>query len=261
VLFVVVASCGRQAAPSAVPAPNCAPLPVASTEPVRNNTKLQAELLDRPLAKATLSFAAPELGEHVPLTDPRSYRVRVSSDAIGPEVVGLELALDAGRPRHLSLAEPTIALGDLLSADAELLPGAHWLFAAPVLASGLVPRTAPGGPSAALARRFFVGKTPDEAAGPSGAVWLRKPEGSYNGAKNSESVLFDAFVFSALGTPLDTPSTITLASPAVTGQLQLVSPFVLREVPSGVYQVSVSALAASTSTTQFTVNRELAGGS
>jgi hypothetical protein len=213
----------------------------------------------RPLSPASLQFAAPELGEHVMSADPRSFRVHVVTDAVGPGVIGIDLALDAGRPRRSPLAETEIALGELLSEGAELMPGAHWLFAAPVLASGLVPRAASGG--AAKARRFFVGKTSDEAAGPSGAVWLRKPEGSYNGPKGSESMLFDAFVFSALGAELDTPCTITLRSPAVSGQLRLASPFVLHEVPSGVYEVSVSATAASTSTTLFTVNRELVGGS
>ncbi len=261
-LFVVVLSCSGHAAPNAAaPALNCAPAPVSSAEPLRNSTKLQADPLDSPLSKVRLQFATPELGEHVMIADPRSFRVTVSSDALGPDVIGLELGLDAARPRRLSVAEPTILLGELLSADVELGPGAHWLFAAPVLASGLVPRAAAAGPRAAQARRFFVGKTPDEAAGPSGAVWLRKPEGSYNGTKNSQSLLFEAFVFSALGAAIDTPCTITLRSPAVSGQLQLASPFVLREVPSGLYEVTASALGALTSTTHFTVNRELAGGS
>ena len=51
--------------------------------------------------------------------DPRSYRVRVVSDAVGPEIIGLELSLDAGRPRSVSLAEPTITLGELLSEDVD----------------------------------------------------------------------------------------------------------------------------------------------
>lgn len=195
------------------------------------------------------------------LADPRSYRVRVIVDAIGPDIIGLELGLDAGRPRRVSLAEPSIALGELLSADAELGNGAHWLFAAPIAASDLVPRAVAGGARAAQARRFFIGKTPDEAAGASGSVWLRRPDGSYNGVKNGGSVLFEAFVFSALGAALDTPSTITLESVAVRGQLRLASPFVLHDVPSGLYEVTASATAASTRTTHFTVNRELAGGS
>lgn len=262
-LFALAASCSGHAAPQAsVPASNCAPpAPIASEAPVPNSTPLRADLLDSPLSAANLYFAAPELGEHLMNADPRSYLVHVISDAAGPELIGLDLALDSGRPRRVSLAEPTIALGKLLSEDAPLAPGAHWLFAAPVLASGLVPRAAAGGPRAAKARRFFIGKTPDEAAGPSGAVWLRKPEGSYNGPKQSESVLFDAFVFSALGVQLDVPCTLSLRSPAVSGQLSLASPFVLHEVPSGVYEVTVSASVAATSTAHFTVNRELAGGS
>lgn len=233
---------------------------VVTAEPVQNSTQLRVDRLDSPLSAARVSFAAPEPGEHLLNADPRSYRVRVVSAAVGPEIIGLELSLDAGRPRSVSLAEPTITLGELLSEDATLATGAHWLFVAPVLASGLVPRSVSGGPRAAKARRFFIGKTPDEAAGPSGALWLRKPEGSYNGPKRSESVLFDAFVFSALGAELEAPCTISLRSPAVSGQLSVSSPFAVHEVPSGVYEVKVSAAVASTSTAHFTVNRELAGG-
>jgi hypothetical protein len=260
VLIVLVASCSRHAAPNAaVPDSSSALAPPPSAEPVRNSTKLQADLLDSPQSAASLYFAAPELGERVVAADPRSYRVHVIA-AARPDVIGLELSLDAGRPRRLSLSDSTMALGELLSADAELTPGEHWLFAAPVAASGLVPRAGADGPRAAKARRFFVGKAAGEAAGPSGAVWLRRPEGSYNGANNADSVLFDAFVFSALGTQLDSPCTISLESPAVNGQLRLPSPFVLREVPSGVYEVNVNAADVATSTTQFTVNRELPGG-
>jgi len=218
-------------------------------------------VLESPLSKASLYFAAPELGAHITSADPRSYRVHVISDALGADVVGLDVALDSGRARRVSVTDPTIALGELLSADAELTAGAHWLFAAPVLASGLVPRTAPGGPRTARARRFFVGQSGSDAAESNGAVWLRKPEGTYNGVKDSEAVVFDAFTFSGHGTQIDTPCTIILRSPAVNGQLQLGSPFVLRNVPSGTYEVVASAASARASTTRFTVNRELAGGS
>jgi hypothetical protein len=236
-------------------------VPAPSAQPARNSTKLRGEVLDSPLSNANLDFAAPEPGEHVTIAEPRSYRVQMKIDAAEPHIMALELSLDAGRPRRLSLTQSTIALGELLSADADLSPGVHWLFAAPVAASGLVPRVASDGPRVAKARRFFVGKTRDDSASFTGAVWLRKPEGTYNGAKSGESVVFDAFVFSALGNQLDTPCTITLESPAVSGQLQLASPFVLHEVPSGLYQVNVNAMAAASSTTRFTVNRELAGGS
>jgi hypothetical protein len=231
---------------------------VASAPLVQNSTKLRAETLESPQSQSALSFAAPELGEHLLLEDPHGFRVRLSRDALGTEVVAIEVSLDAGRPRRLSLAEPSITLRDLLSEDVELSKGSHWLFAAPVLASGLVPRERPGGARVAKARRFFVGQSAGEAAGPSGAVWVRKPEGSYNGSKNSDSVVFEAFAFSALGEPLDAPCAITLRSARVSGQLQLASQFVLHDVPSGVYELNASALGAST-TTHFTVNRELGG--
>jgi hypothetical protein len=236
-------------------------VPAATAQPVPNSTQLRAEPIHSPQSQTALAFVAPDLGEHLLLAEPRSYRIRLSGEALGPDVVALEVSLDAERPRRLSLAEPSITLGELSSEDSALAPGSHWLFAAPVQASGLVPRARSGGRSVAKARRFFIGQSADEAAGPSGAVWLRKPDGSYNGAKNADSLLFDAFVFSALGEPLDAPSTITLRSPQVSGQLQLPSPFLVHEVPSGVYEVSVSAASASTRTTHFTVNRELGGGS
>lgn len=260
--FLVIAACNPEAQPNAAaPLPTVAPTPLASVEPIRNSTKLEADTLESPLSKSSLYFAAPELGAHITTGDPRAYRVHVISDALGPEVVGLEIALDSGRARRVSVTEPTIALGELLSADAELTPGAHWLFAAPVLASGLVPRIYPGGPRTARARRFFIGKTGSDTAESNGAVWLRKPEGTYNGAKDSRAVVFDAFTFSGHGTQIDTPCTITLRSPTVSGQLQLGSPFVLRDVPSGTYEVVASAASARASVTRFTVNRELAGGS
>ena len=259
-LLVVVVSCNRQVQPTAaVPAANCAPAPVISAAPM-NNTPLQAEVLESPVSQASVHFGAPELGVHLTVADLRSYRVRIETDAAGPDIIGLDVALDEGRPRRVSVSEPTIALGQLLSEDAELTPGGHWLFAAAVVASGRVPRSPLGGARAATARRFFIGDTRDEAAGPSGAVWLRKPEGTYNGAKANEAVLFDAFTFSALGTPSATPCTITLRSASLSGQLRLASPFALHEVPSGVYEVGASASTARPSATHFIVNRELSGG-
>jgi hypothetical protein len=114
-------------------------------------------------------------------------------------------------------------------------------------------------PRAAIARRFFIGKAPPGEAGPSGAVWLRKPEGTYNGPQNAGRVLFDAFVFSAAGTPLDVTCTIGLRAPGVTGALRLPAPFSMQDMPSGDYDVDVSAPSARAVTSRFVVNRELAG--
>lgn len=224
-----------------------------------NDTGLASEPLDSPRSQVSLSFAKPDLGQHLTLEEAPRYRVLVVADALGPDIVGVELALDAGRPRRLSNRELTLTLGELLSEDAELTPGAHWLFAAPVAVSGLVPVVAAGGARAAKARRFFVGNSASDAAAGSGAVWLRKPEGSYNGG-NGQAVTFDAFAFSALGAPIDAPCTITLRSPKVNGRLRLASPFALHALPSGLYEVSVSAPAAPTSISYFTVNRELGEG-
>jgi len=263
VLFSLPLSCGGQVAPTAtVPASSGAPAPApvtSATEP--NTTPLRAQVLETPQSASSLAFAAPELGQHLSLAEARELRVQFERYSGGAEIVGLDVSLDGGRPRRLPLSVPSVALAELLSEDATLEAGSHWLFAALVSASGLVPHAASGGARVAKARRFFVGQVAEEAAGPSGAVWLRKPEGTYNGEKNSSSLLFDAYVFSALGEPLEAARTITLRSPQVAGRLQLTSPFTLLEVPSGAYEVSVSAAGAATRVSHFTVNRELGGGS
>lgn len=258
-LFAAALACAGQELPSVpVKAPKGARAPVVHEAPAQNSTALRAEALESPVSGVTLSFVAPELAERVLLAEPRDYRVRLISDG-APDVTEIELGLDSGRPRRLPLSQLTITLAELISDDVPLRPGSHWLFAAPVLASGLVPRAASGAPRIARARRFFVGKAADEAGVASGAVWLRRPEGSYNGPKNSESVIFEAFAFSALGAPTEEPCTIALRSPEVSGQLRFASAFLVHDLPSGVYEVSTSAPAAPTSNTQFNVNRELGG--
>ena len=262
VLLVAVAACDRQAQPAiAAPPASCQPLPGASassSEPL-NSTALTAEPLLSPSSKASLRFTAPQLAEEISLPDPRKFQVEWASDFADTDALGIDIALDTGRPRRLPQTRSAILLGELCAVDAELAPGAHWLFAAPVSASGLVPRLAPGMPRAAIARRFFVGKAPRGEVGPSGAVWLRKPEGTYNGLQNAESVLFDAFVFSAAGTPLDATCTIGLRAPGVTGALRLPAPFSVQDMPNGDYDVDVSAPSARPVTSRFIVNRELGG--
>lgn len=193
------------------------------------------------------------------VAEPRSYRVSLRVGGLGPDIAALELSLDGGRPRRLSPTEPSISLGELSSEDQELRGGSHWLFAAAVLTSGVVPRIEGSQRRAAMGRYFFVGKSADEAPA-SGTVWLRKPDGSYNGAKSSQSVLFEALYFLADGAPTGFRCSIALHSPKVNGELLLDSPFLLYDLPSGVYEVNASALSA-TSSTRFTVNRELGGGS
>ncbi len=226
---------------------------------VANGTPLLAEPLQSPTSAVRLSFAAPELGEQIPLTALGEFQVKLAFDAAGVEGARIEVALDGGRPRRLTAPLPTIALSQLLAADAELRPGAHWLFAAPVLSSGLVPRGAAGAPRTAVARRFFVGKREASDSGPTGALWLRQPEGTYNGQAAAQAVLFDVYVFSATGAPQDLPYTVALHGPSVSGELRFPSPFSVHDVPSGDYGVLVSAATATPVSARFTVNRELGG--
>jgi hypothetical protein len=261
---VACSACGPQVPSSgAVSAANCQPLPGTSASSalpvVPNGTPLLAEPLPSPTSAVRLSFATPELAEEIPVEALSSYPVRLVCDAAGKEGTWIEVALDGGRPRRLAAPLATIALGQLVAVDAQLTPGLHWLFAAAVLDSGLVPRTAAGLPRAAVARRFFVGKRLSRESGPTGALWLRRPEGTYNGPATAHQVLFDVFLFSAPGAAQDLPYTVSLRGPTVSGELRFASPFAVYDVPSGDYEIAVSAATAMPLSTHFVVNRELGG--
>jgi hypothetical protein len=239
---------------------------VASADAPLNSTPLLAHTLDAPISNMSVGITHPDLGEVIPSADAAHYDVRLAIDVpeADPLVAGVpeieaffvEVALDGERPRRLTRARPSVALGELLRADAVLSEGEHWLFAAPVPARG-VPRRAPGVPRSAVARRFFLGRVPEDRSGPSGAVWLRSPTGTYNGPNSG--LLFDAFAFSATGAALEAPCTIALSGPGAAGELRLLAPFLTSELASGDYEVKVSAPAASPVSVRFTVNGELSG--
>jgi hypothetical protein len=239
---------------------------MASADAPLNSTPLLAHTVEAPLSNMSVGITHPDLGEVIPAAGAARYDVRLAIDVAeaDPLVVGVpeleafsvEVALDGERPRRLTRARPSVALGELLRADAVLSEGEHWLFAAPVPARG-VPRRASGGPRSAVARRFFVGRVPDGRSGPSGAVWLRSPAGTYNGPNSG--LIFDAFAFSATGAALETPCTIALSGPGASGELRLPAPFLTSALASGDYLVMVSAPAASPVSVRFTVNSELSG--
>jgi hypothetical protein len=261
VLLIAVAACDRQAPPPrALPAANCAPLPSAIPNLPANSTSLRTEPAPSPRAALELSIVSPALGELVTAADPGAYPVRLALSGALDDVSGIEVTLDAGRPRRLAHGRSAVSLNELLPADSALSQGTHWLFAAPVSASGLVPRRASDGLRVALGRRFFVGQVPSAEAGPSGAVWLRTPEGTYNGARKADRVLFDAYAFSATGALLDAPCTVLLRGPGASGEMRLMSPFFALELASGEYEATLSSASAAPSSTRFTVNRELGGG-
>ncbi|MET0791202.1 MAG: hypothetical protein ABW061_06740, partial [Polyangiaceae bacterium] len=143
---------------------NCQPLPAAgaSASPdaaaILNDTQLVAEPEASPSSKASLRFGTPELGQEIAIEAGPTFEVRLVRDGAGEEAALIDVALDGGRPRRLSASQSSLPLGQLVAADAQLGPGPHWLFAAPVLASGFVPRPAPALPRAGIARRFFIGK-------------------------------------------------------------------------------------------------------
>ena len=210
-------------------------------------------------ANASLRIEAPAPGELLPLARPGGYEVRLTESGGWAGSDGIDLSLDGGRPRRVSATRATVTLGELAASDDALGPGAHWLFAAPVSAGGLVPRPSPHAPPVAVARRFFIGGPSADAGTQTGATWLRKPEGTYNGPKQAAQILFDACAFSPSGDLLDVPLVFTLRGPGVTGELALPAPFVVKNVPSGDYEVRVSGPSLPAASLRFTVNREIGG--
>lgn len=255
VLFIAVSACGRSAEPARVIPKQTAGASSGAALASTNSTPLSGGPLETPIAAFTLRFASPGFGEQIAVAAPRVYEVRVElgdSQVLPPSI---EVALDGGRPRRLSPAQSAIALGQLLGAGEELSPGEHWLFAAPVLDSGLVPRASPAAPRGAIAQRFSIGV--GGGSGSKGVIWLRKPEGTYNGRQRAELILFDAYVFAADGSALRATPVISVRGPGVQGELRLPAPFALAEVPSGDFEVRANLASLAEVSTRFTVNREL----
>jgi hypothetical protein len=221
-----------------------------------NTTGLGIDASATPISPASVSFVAPTAGEHIAASNARSYEVRWTSQHLDADSGVLEIALDSARPRRLLASSSQVTLGLLLPVAEELGAGEHWLFAAPVTASGLLASVAPGAPRSAVALRFVIGAGAPSAG--SGVVWLRRPEGTYNGA-SAEHVLFDAQAFDANGTALATPCTFYLRGKR-SGELGFPGAFWANSLASGDYEISASAANAAPSPTQtITVNAELGG--
>jgi hypothetical protein len=238
-------------------APSAKPLPEVSVphENPHNNTGLAVEPLVTPISEASIRIAQPSPHAQILLAAARSYDVHWSAEHLDSDSLGVDIAVDAYRPRRLPASQSLIKLGLLVPAGAELAAGEHWLFAAPISASGLVPQPAAGAPRAAVAVSFSIGDAaPTEPI--KGAVWLRKPEGTYNGP-SSERVLFDALAFSADGAPSAASCVIQLGGSGA-GQLDFPAPFSVLALPGGEYQISATASGVAASTARaFTVNPEL----
>lgn len=219
-----------------------------------NSTGLELEPVTIPISPASVRVDAPQSGDHVALAAARDYSVHWSSEHLDADALGIDVALDAYRPRRVAANETVIALGTLVPAGEELLAGEHWLFAAPIAASGLVPSRAANGPRSAVAVRFVVGDASSNGA-PSGVIWLRKPEGTYNGP-SSEHVLFDAHAFGADGKPAPFSATLSLHG-KTQGALSFSAPFSVRTLASGDYDVSLAAQGFAPITRAFTANADL----
>ena len=211
------------------------------------------------MSPAVVRFVSPRAGERVPLGEARRYDVRWASERLDPDGLGIDIALDAHRSRRLPTSQSVITLGLLVPAGEELAAGEHCLFAAPISAAGLVPRRAEGAARSAVALRFLLGEVAASAVTPGGAIWLRKPEGTYNGS-SAEHVQFDAQVFAEDGAPLSAPCALHVRG-ALSGDLSAVpAPFSALALKSGDYEISASALGAAPAPARlFTVNAELGG--
>lgn len=202
-----------------------------------------------------MRFVAPLAGERIAQDQVQSYELRWSSEQLDADALGVDIALDGNRPRRLPVAQSSTPLSSLVPVSEVLSPGRHWLFLAPVAASGVIPRRAADGSRSAVAVQFRVGAGPETSAG-KGALWLRKPEGTYNGSA-SEHVLFDAQAFAESGSPVAEPCTFLLRGPA-SGELALPGPFSVPALASGDYEIQpVASGFESFPPRRFTVNAEL----
>ena len=236
-------------------------MPAAASEAQavpRNTLGIEIAQLVAPISQASVRFVTPSANERVALGDARRYEVHWSSEQLDPDALGIDVALDAERPRRVPAAQSALPLGELLPAGEELTAGVHWLFAAPISASGLVPRRAEGAPASAVAVRFQLGAAGPGSVAPGGAVWLRKPEGTYNGP-SAEHVLFDGHSFAKNGTPLAAPCKILVRGKS-SGELAFPGPVSALALAGGDYEISASAPGAGSAAARFiTVNPELGG--
>ncbi len=258
IFAILLCACGGGAAEAPrtkTPEPLAPPAP-SSPKAEPNGTGLELEPVSIPVSQAGVRVDSPQPGDHVALGAAREYTVHWSSEHLEPDALGIDLALDAYRPHRVAANETVITLGALVPADEELLAGEHWFFAAPVAASGLVPGRVSKGPRTAVAVRFFLGDTTSKAT-PSGVIWLRKPEGTYNGG-NAEHALFDVLAFDASGKPAAFTGQLSLRGKA-SGELELSSPFSVRALASGDYAVTATTPGLAPVTRAFTVNAELGG--
>ncbi len=265
-LVIAVTACRESAVPARAVFAPALPPPAAQITPAlpRNTVGLLAKELDSPISRAKVSFAAPRFGEQLALANARGYDVRWISSELDADALGVDVALDAQRPRRLPATVSSIALGLLVSADEPLAVGEHWLFAAPVSASGLVPRPAADAPRSAVALEFLIADAVSSTSKPSasesvhtgGALWLRQPEGTYNGAR-SEQVLIDALAFTETGEPAATRCVIHVAG-AARGEHDFPGPFLLFALLNGDYDFRSSSANDTLGAARFiTVNREL----
>jgi len=254
-LFFAVTACGGAPPPRVSPASTAAPPVAATRKAPLNTTALAVEPATVPLSQGRVRFVAPLAGERIAAEQAQTYELRWSSEQLDADALGLDIALDGNRPRRLPVAQSSTPLSSLVPVSEVLSPGRHWLFLAPVAASGVIPRRAADGLRSAMAVEFQVGAGPVTSAG-KGALWLRKPDGTYNGPA-SEHVLFDAQAFAENGSPVAESCTFSLRGPA-TGELGVSAPFFLPALASGDYEIeAVASGFESFPPRRVTVNAEL----
>jgi hypothetical protein len=254
VVFVAFSACGGGARAPELPPPS-APLaaaPSALEAKPLNTTGLSVESLAIPSSRARVRVIAPLFGARLALASARDFEVRWLSENLDADGLGIDVELDANRPRRLPASAASILLGSLVPAGEEPSLGEHWLFVAPISASALVPRDAAGA-RAAVAVRFSIGEGAPSAT-ERGAVWLHEPEGTYNGP-NDAHIPFEAIAFSAEGAPLPLRCEIRLSGKRH-GELDFPGPFSIAELESGDYDVT-AFVAGNASSRTITVNAEL----
>ncbi|MCC6214670.1 MAG: hypothetical protein IT376_07360 [Polyangiaceae bacterium] len=237
---------GAPPAPRPAPVASVAPRPATSAQPAPAASSAAppppapclAGVVELPLPASEaprLEILSPFADQLLPRAKAGAHAVRVRREPPGPVAV----ALDDHSPRRFPALD-RVRLGELAPEGAPLADGAHTLVVAALDERGVAHRrtsAASRGPYAAVV--FHVGAR-DRTAAPAPFVVLLSPRGTYNGERAADSMLVDALVLGAQGSP---SLAVRITGPGVDARAPLSAHGlgVAYGLPSGDLEVEVAA--------------------
>lgn len=217
-----IAPPARAAGSAAPPAPAPCPAGVVELPPAAAEAPW-LEILS-PFAEQTLARA--KVGGHT---------LRVRREPPGPVAV----ALDDHPPRHFPTLD-RVRLSELTPEGAALADGSHTLVVAAIDERGVAHRRRSGGSRAPYAAVVFHVGARERSAPRAPFVVLLSPRGTYNGERAADSMLVDALVLGAEGSP-SLEVRVTGAGVDTRAPLSAHGLGVVYGLPSGDLEVEVTA--------------------